>query len=202
MYSPSSCREYQHESADQALLAENPVAILEGFDDSISQTNGIAMATAKSGSRIAVATWNQVLVYAFSPRRLATWYPISNKSQSGDLQDDLAPRGPIYRLTPARLPVAGVVFSLAFVGEYDLVAWTDRGLVRWYFGAHCNGRLTPHFLPSGLDSAGITKSEPLEDLSPLQDDPSDDRRNPMETKGSSSKKKSWVQPIQRWLCCA
>jgi hypothetical protein len=40
----------------------------------------------------------------------------------------------IVALHPVELPNCGVVYSMEFMNESSLWAWTDRGLVKWYWG--------------------------------------------------------------------
>lgn len=45
----------------------------------------------------------------------------------------------IVAIEPVELPKMGVVYKLDLVDENRLLAWTDRGIVSWYWGAGRNG---------------------------------------------------------------
>jgi hypothetical protein len=45
----------------------------------------------------------------------------------------------IVALHPVELPPLGVVYTMEFMNEDTLWAWTDRGLVKWYWGIGRNG---------------------------------------------------------------
>jgi len=144
-----------------ARLADVPIAAAE------STSQGFVVATSQLGTRIAIAAWDDVFLYAIEPYAFLDSNKGSGartkKGLKGSL-DDLIKSGrirlkrpgeedhaymrkcgqPYYQevdgctglpvIKPTKLPSAGVVYAMEFVGEHHLWAWTDKGLVKWYWG--------------------------------------------------------------------
>ncbi|KAE8384638.1 hypothetical protein BDV23DRAFT_166393 [Aspergillus alliaceus] len=102
------------------------VARLWGFQDSTNSL-GCKVAASKRGTRIAVANWNVLYIWALQPSALieqnANGYypPLLQSSGSG-----------MTELRPIVLPLDAVCFKLKFTdAEDELLAVTDRGLMYW-----------------------------------------------------------------------
>lgn len=128
------------------------VAQLEGLDVHTQSSLGIVMAVSQDSRRIALATWDRILVYALDPRAflertpglpLAGGFKADNaylERCGHDYYHKSSEYENIVGLRPVELPKAGVVFSMAFRGQNELWGLTDQGLVKWRFGARCDGR--------------------------------------------------------------
>ncbi|OJD39963.1 f-box domain cyclin-like protein [Diplodia corticola] len=77
--------------------------------------------------------------YSCYPRReLGGLKAFSDKGQN------LPEECQVVSLQPVELPSQGVVLALAFNGEDNLWAWTDRGPLRWNFGGDCDSKRETH----------------------------------------------------------
>lgn len=112
----------------------NAIALLGGWRDGGSSSLGSVMATSQGGGRIAAATWTEIRVWTFHPTILHQ----GNKEQYFPPRDYNARKG-IGRLRPVVLSNEGVVYKLMWVGENNLYATTDRGLVQWDMSASAEG---------------------------------------------------------------
>ncbi|KAF7591747.1 hypothetical protein BBP40_001127 [Aspergillus hancockii] len=105
------------------------VARLWGFQDSTNSL-GCIVAASKRGTRIAIANWNVLYIWALQPsalieRNASGFYPSSLQSSSSDM----------IELRPVVLPLDAVCFKLRFMdAEDELLAITDRGLMYWDLG--------------------------------------------------------------------
>ncbi|KAK3067602.1 hypothetical protein LTS18_001022, partial [Coniosporium uncinatum] len=137
-----------------------------------STSQGFIVATSEQGTRIAIAAWTDVFLYAIDPGAFLEKNVGSGDQTKKGLKgsvEELVKAGrirlkrpgeedhaymrkcgrPFYkgvdesmglpRIKPTKLPLAGVVYTMEFVGEDHLWAWTDRGLVKWYWGAGRQG---------------------------------------------------------------
>ncbi|MCJ1463177.1 hypothetical protein MMC07_001782 [Pseudocyphellaria aurata] len=109
------------------------VALLAGCGRGTSSL-GTVMAISPGGGRIAVATWDRVLVWTFDPSLL----------HEGSLEHyfperDYNPKKGIGRLRPTKLSTEGVIHSMLWVDETNLYATTDKGLVQWDMGHWSDG---------------------------------------------------------------
>ncbi|KAL4888533.1 hypothetical protein BDV59DRAFT_138118 [Aspergillus ambiguus] len=101
------------------------VARLWGFQDSTNSL-GCRVAASARGTRIAVANWNMLYVWAVEPGSLIEqnrdgFYPPVSQSSPG-----------VTVLRPVILPLHAVCFQLQFTAEEDgLLALTDRGVIYW-----------------------------------------------------------------------
>lgn len=101
------------------------VARLWGFQDSTNSL-GCIVAASNRGTRIAVANWSSLYVWALEPGSLIEqnadgFYPSTMESNAGMLE-----------LRPIILPLNAVCFQLRFTdNEDELLAVTDRGLMCW-----------------------------------------------------------------------
>jgi hypothetical protein len=147
---PSECEQF-----DRSLyywdLNHTYVGYLAGFGDLNNlSTLGIQMAVSAGGHRIAMANWRRVLVWAIDPDAFLR----PRGSEYDGFEDDYAYieqcgwehydcnqiLDGMVVLQPVQLPEAGVVFGLEFRGENELWGWTEKGLVRWNFGAWADGK--------------------------------------------------------------
>lgn len=101
-----------------------------------SNSLGNIVAPSRRGTRIAVANWKEIYIWALEPRELIEdneneFYPPCWYSTN--------PPG-IVELRPIVLRVEAVCFKLWFgPGEDELLALTDRGLMHWYLGPRGTG---------------------------------------------------------------
>jgi len=149
-----------------ARLAHAPIRAAQ------STTQGLIVATSERGTRIAIAAWNEIFLYAIVPDAFLDQKIGSGEQTKKGLKgsiEELVKAGKIHskkpgkedhaytrksgrpfyqdidestglpQINPTRLPSAGVVYAMEFVGEDHLWAWTDRGLVRWYWGTGRQG---------------------------------------------------------------
>lgn len=98
------------------------MAQLGGFQESPT-TNGSQVATSRLGTRIAVADWKTIYVWALNPTELldadTTFYPSSWLSPTNTLV-----------LRPVILDLGAVCYQLRFTEEENqLIVITDRGLI-------------------------------------------------------------------------
>ncbi|KAL2832378.1 hypothetical protein BDW59DRAFT_139141 [Aspergillus cavernicola] len=113
------------------------VARLWGFRDSTNSL-GCKVATSNEGTRIAVANWNVVYVWALEPGALIDmdpqeYYHSSWRSSSNG----------IIELQPIVLHLDAVCFQLRFTAqENELVAITDRGIMLWNLSTSGTGSRT------------------------------------------------------------
>ena len=111
------------------------VARLWGFRNP-TNTLGSIVATSKRGTRLAVANWNLLYVWALEPNALIDqnangYYPPSWQSSASNM----------IELRPIMLPLDAVCFKLFFTqGENELVAITDQGLKYWDLSTLGHGR--------------------------------------------------------------
>ncbi|KAE8374317.1 hypothetical protein BDV26DRAFT_270277 [Aspergillus bertholletiae] len=102
------------------------VARLWGFQDS-NNSLGCKVATSKQGTRIAVANWNILYIWALQPSALI------EQNSNGYYPSLLQPPGSgMIELRPIIIPLDAVCFKLCFSDvEDELLAITDRGLMYW-----------------------------------------------------------------------
>ncbi|KAL4785854.1 hypothetical protein BJX76DRAFT_346748 [Aspergillus varians] len=119
------------------------VARLWGFRDS-TDSLGCRIAASTEGTRIAVANWNVIYVWALEPGALINmdpekYYPSSWRSSStGHIE-----------LQPIVLHLDAVCFQLRFTEkENELVAITDRGIMLWDLTLSAKGTRTCRELAS------------------------------------------------------
>ena len=131
------------------------VAKLEGYD-SLTQTSiGPILAISRGGTRIAIAVWKRLLIWAVNPQ--AFLRPDEDPTVDVEAMDAAGDPGyteacghSFYRaydrvgnvtiLPPVELKNDAVVHKLAFVDEDILYGLTDQGLVSWDMRAGCAGR--------------------------------------------------------------
>ena len=108
---------------------------------------GTVMATSPGGTRIAAATWTNVLVWSIEPDLFRPGEPYYYFRQQ-----EYNARRKIGRLRPVKLPSRGVVHSMQWMNETVLYAMTDQGLVRWDLGGMSSGKERTYSLNPILDS--------------------------------------------------
>jgi hypothetical protein len=105
------------------------VARLWGFQNPTNSL-GCKLAASDRGTRLAIANWNVIYVWALEPDALIEenaneFYPSSFRSTSSGM----------IELRPIVLPLDAVCFKLCFTHEEnELIAITDRGLMYWDLG--------------------------------------------------------------------
>ncbi|RMJ26874.1 F-box domain protein [Aspergillus sp. HF37] len=103
---------------------------------------GCIVATSQQGTRIAVANWKTLYVWALNPDTLADdnedgFYPPSSYST----------RTGLIELRPIVLQLHAVCFRLRFMrGDNELLAITDRGVMYWDLSPQGKGERTSHRL--------------------------------------------------------
>ncbi|KAL1955379.1 hypothetical protein VTO42DRAFT_8599 [Malbranchea cinnamomea] len=117
------------------------VARLLDYDASSSTSLAGTVAASHSGTRLAIATWKTIRVWAFEPSELITsnanhFYPACMEHAPG-----------VVDLEPIVLHADAVIFSLAFVGETELVCVTDKGVLKWDLGPCARGQRLVDLLP-------------------------------------------------------
>ncbi|OGM40395.1 hypothetical protein ABOM_010806 [Aspergillus bombycis] len=119
------------------------VARLWGFQDS-NNSLGCRVATSKHGTRIAVANWNVLYIWALQPNALIEQN--SNGYYPPLLQ---SPDSGMVELRPIVIPLDAVCFKLCFTDvEDELLAITDRGLMFWDLGPLGRGQRITKELPA------------------------------------------------------
>ncbi|KAL4939546.1 hypothetical protein BDV06DRAFT_214209 [Aspergillus oleicola] len=119
------------------------VARLWGFRDSTNSL-GCKVAASANGTRVAVANWNLVYVWALEPGALIDmdpegyYHPSWRSSSTGQIE-----------LRPFFLQLNAVCFQLRFTdNENELVAITDRGVMLWDLTPFAGRRRSYQELPS------------------------------------------------------
>lgn len=116
------------------FIAWTVVATLSGFQESTSSIGSI-VAASPLGTRIAVANWDVIYIWALEPNSIIEnnedgYYPPCSVGENPD----------VVELRPIALPLDAVCFKLKFLyEENELLALTDRGLMLWDLGAFGNG---------------------------------------------------------------
>lgn len=114
-------------------------ARLWGFQHSTS-TQGSIVAASKQGTRVAVADWKTLYIWALEPEVLADdnangFYPTCMQST----------RTGLIELRPIVLQLQAVCFKLQFMeGENELLAITDRGAMCWDLSPMGSGERTSY----------------------------------------------------------
>lgn len=129
----SDCQHRIVPEEGRSIQSWEPVAFLAGYRQGTSSL-GTVIAVSPEGTKIAAATWSQVLIWSFSPKLLL----------QGELQHyfpthDYKPGKGFGRLRPTLLPSQGVVHSMLWANETQLYATTDRGLAQWDIGHRSEG---------------------------------------------------------------
>ena len=129
----SDCQHRIIPEEGRKIQSWEPLAFLAGYRQGASSL-GTVIAVSPEGTRIAAATWSQVLIWSFSPKLLLQgglqhYFPIH----------DYNPRKGFGRLRPTLLPSQGVVHSMLWANETQLYATTDRGLAKWDIGHRSEG---------------------------------------------------------------
>lgn len=117
------------------------VGRLWGFQDSTSSL-GCIVAASPGGTRIAVANWTVIYIWALEPNALIEenadgFYPLSCQSRESGMVE----------IRPIALQTETVCFRLRFMDkENELLALTDRGVMHWDLGPLAKGERTVHRL--------------------------------------------------------
>ncbi|PYH47265.1 putative protein tyrosine phosphatase (Pyp1) [Aspergillus saccharolyticus JOP 1030-1] len=111
------------------------VARLWGFQPSTNSL-GCIVAASRQGTRLAVANWKTVYVWAIEPNVLIEensngYYPLASQ----------APDSSMIELRPIALTLEAVCFQLQFAQEENgLIALTDKGVMCWDLSSRGRGR--------------------------------------------------------------
>lgn len=110
------------------LVEWEAVAFLAGWRLALNSSLGTVMALSPSGDRVASATWNHLLIWAFDCGslwncELDQYFPVR----------DFYPLDNVGRLRPTELSTegVGVIYGLGWANETILWASTESGLVQW-----------------------------------------------------------------------
>lgn len=117
------------------------VGQLTGYRDSTNSL-GCIVAASRGGTRLAVANWNVIHIWAIEPNALI------EENESGFYPSIVqCPNTGIVMLEPVVLQLGAVCFKLRFTdNENELLAITDRGVMCWNLGALNKGERTSHKL--------------------------------------------------------
>ncbi|KAL2866815.1 uncharacterized protein BJX67DRAFT_372260 [Aspergillus lucknowensis] len=122
----SNCGHHLNLERGRRLMDWVVVARLWGFRDSTNSL-GCKVATSKRGTRIAVANWGVIYVWALEPEAL-----IDKDSQEYYHPSWRSSRTGLIELHPIVLNLDAVCFQLQFTDqENELIAITDRGIMLW-----------------------------------------------------------------------
>ncbi len=146
--------------ATQALVAGSDVWIvarLWGFKLPMT-TMATVKAFAQQGTRIAIASWDEISVWALRPKALAAlrgqWVRgewINHPTYKDRTFDSLL-NCELVELRPIILKAGAVVHKMAFTAnENELITITDKGLQVWNLGPSAAGRRTVSLLPDEED---------------------------------------------------
>ncbi|PGH00491.1 hypothetical protein AJ79_08182 [Helicocarpus griseus UAMH5409] len=165
----SSCGHVQNLDRGRRLEEWSVVARLAGYSTSVNTLPGI-VATSPRATRLAIANWKTITVWAVEPGVIigggegdgdggyggvgdADTDADADADADGDGDGDGDGNARVYPanmvdegvtgevlLEPVVLESEAVCFGLAFAGEDEIVALTDRGVVRWGIGAGAVGR--------------------------------------------------------------
>src|SRR5205085_4552904 len=115
-------------------------------------------ATSRGGTRLAIANWKSIYIWALSPQEIidensSGFYPPNMKSNHG-----------VVELKPIVIQPDAVCFKLGFTDqENELMALTDRGMMRWNLGPIGKGMKTNVVLSTpGEEQNSELKSPALE----------------------------------------
>ncbi|PYI12103.1 hypothetical protein BO78DRAFT_392779 [Aspergillus sclerotiicarbonarius CBS 121057] len=145
----SNCEHVLHLERGRRLTDWTIVARLWGFQNS-NTSLGCIVAASRLGTRMAVANWKTVYVWALEPNALIEqnetgFYPASFWSTSSE----------VIELRPIALSLDAVCFQLYFGrGENELIAITDRGLMYCYLSPSGGGYRMTHRLSIATPSFG------------------------------------------------
>lgn len=126
------------------------VARLRSYPEESINSVGCIVAASPRGTRLAVANWNTVYIWALEPEELIEgnkngFYPSSWRLTDSGIVD----------LEPIVLQLDAVCFKLCFTTREDeLLVVTDRGLMYWDIGPHGTGARMTRSLD--LDGRGGT----------------------------------------------
>ena len=118
------------------------VARLEGITAG-SSSLGNVLAISQKRTRIAIANWTDVRVWALHPKVLVDGTRVLGDNFSAE---QIEPGGFVL-LKSVKLPAQGVVHRMCFQDENCLYAMTDGGLVKWSLGHASRGKQNIHRLP-------------------------------------------------------
>ncbi|KAL9094679.1 MAG: hypothetical protein Q9165_002949 [Trypethelium subeluteriae] len=138
-----------------------PLAKLDGFDGTTATSIGPILAISAKGTRIAIAHWKRILVWAIDPGAFLNAFEdptvdVEELDAIGDSEymsycghsfyEAYERVGTMIVIPPVELPNDSVVRKLGFTEEDTLHGLTARGLVSWDMRAGCAGRQTKRSL--------------------------------------------------------
>lgn len=129
-----------------------PVARLWGYQRPSMSTIGCSPATSPMGTRIAVADWNTVYVWALNPLALTAKDWRSNSYYPRAWRSSSLPDG-MVELRPVVFHLDAVCFDIIFTENEDIMlALTDKGLVTLDLTPQAQGRRRTLELPMPLEN--------------------------------------------------
>nr|XP_001400642.2 hypothetical protein ANI_1_1022124 [Aspergillus niger CBS 513.88] len=142
----SNCEHILHLERGRRLPDWTIVARLRGFENS-NTSLGCIVAASRLGTRIAVANWKTVYIWALEPGA------VIEQNATGFYPDSSWPPGvEVVDLEPVSISLGAVCFQLRFgLGENDLVAITDRGLVYCDLNPSGSSHRTTYQLRMGIE---------------------------------------------------
>ncbi|KAE8148843.1 hypothetical protein BDV25DRAFT_157400 [Aspergillus avenaceus] len=131
------------------------VARLWGYRESTNSLGCIVTAS-KLGTRVAVANWNVLYIWAVQPSAL-----IGQNTNGFYPSSWWSPKSGVIELRPIVFPLNAVCFKIRFIDEDEMIAITDRGLMRLNFGPLSRGQRMTKSLADQVDLLeGIVVSGP------------------------------------------
>ena len=134
----SPVQECDHVGSDSSTISftDYPVVNSVLAEWRLGQSSlGTIMATSPRGTRIASATWSDLMVWPLDPEQIvnlrsSTYYPVRDYDRHHH----------IGRIHPVKLPNSSVIHALQWLTEMVLFAMTDQGLKKWDIGSMSQGR--------------------------------------------------------------
>ncbi|KAI1919311.1 hypothetical protein LOZ65_004465 [Ophidiomyces ophidiicola] len=137
----SNCEHIPNLERGRRLDIWKVVARLWGYQARSNALSGL-VASSPKGKRLAIADWNTVYVWALEPGVIME---ADEESCSGYYPDIMKVDGKL-ELRPITLRPQAVCHSLHFSSEDELIALTDKGLMRWSLGPRGTGFRVKKFL--------------------------------------------------------
>jgi hypothetical protein len=187
LHYPDSCEPFDKDK-DYASLQHVFVAELAGLDLNNLSSIGIKLAISPNSTRIAIAHWRSLRIYALDPVAfLDPEYAIPNgDGVPGDYAYIEGCGWQYYSsnrfekecvvLEPVKLESKGVVFGLEWRNEDELWGWTDGGVVRWRMGVGAKGRKGEGMLDENLsrgfgrEATGIKKGRAVKKTAEMHEE--------------------------------
>lgn len=122
------------------------VAHLWGYESSEHSLGGNLVATSPRSTRLAIANWKTIYIWAMEPRELIDgnprgYYPEEIENYKNPRSLDPRNKKGLLELKPIVLSLnSAVCFGLTFTEDEDsIIALTDHGVMRWNLSARAKG---------------------------------------------------------------